>query len=239
MIKYGANVNATDLWAFTPLHEAASKSRVEVCSLLLSKGADPTLLNCHNKSAIDSAPTRELQERIAYEYKGYCLLDACRQADITRIKKCLTSDTINFVNAYTGDTSIHCVMQCVYPKRKQVLEILLRKGVLLNEKNKDFLTPLHIAADNVELLDVMDTLLRAGAKPNSLDGLGQTALHRAARLDNVQACRLLLSYSVDPNIISLQGYTAAQLASENVLKILEGEIQIYETNCLKLIVFFF
>lgn len=48
--------------------EAASKSRVEVCSLLLSEGADPSLLNCHNKSAIDSAPTRELQERIACKF---------------------------------------------------------------------------------------------------------------------------------------------------------------------------
>lgn len=60
-------MNANDLWAFTPLHEASSKSRVEVCSLLLSEGADPTQLNCHSKSAIDVAPTRELQERLACE----------------------------------------------------------------------------------------------------------------------------------------------------------------------------
>lgn len=53
-----------DLWQFTPLHEATSKSRVEVCSLLLSHGADPTLLNCHNKSAIDLAPTKELHDRL-------------------------------------------------------------------------------------------------------------------------------------------------------------------------------
>lgn len=65
LIKHGANVNQKDLWAFTPLHEAASKSRIEVCSLLLSEKADPTLLNCHNKTAIDSAPTPELQDRIA------------------------------------------------------------------------------------------------------------------------------------------------------------------------------
>lgn len=71
LIKHGANVNANDLWAFTPLHEAASKSRVEVCSLLLSEGADPTQLNCHSKSAIDVAPSRELQERLTCKY--YCL----------------------------------------------------------------------------------------------------------------------------------------------------------------------
>lgn len=49
-----------------------------------------------------------------------------------------------------------------------------------------------------------------------------TALHRCAREDNVQGCRLLLSYNVDPTIVSLQGYTALQVAAENVAKILQG-----------------
>lgn len=60
-------MNAMDLWQFTPLHEAASKNRVEVCSLLLSHGADPTLLNCHSKSSVDMAPTPELKERLTCE----------------------------------------------------------------------------------------------------------------------------------------------------------------------------
>lgn len=76
LIKHGANVNAMDLWQFTPLHEAASKSRVEVCSLLLSQGADPTLLNCHGKSAVDVAPTRDLQERLSCEYSQSCAVKA-------------------------------------------------------------------------------------------------------------------------------------------------------------------
>ena len=63
-VQHGACVNAMDLWQFTPLHEAASKNRVEVCSLLLAHGADPTLVNCHSKSALDFAATRELAERI-------------------------------------------------------------------------------------------------------------------------------------------------------------------------------
>lgn len=45
-----------------------SHTRVEVCSLLLAHGADPTLLNCHSKSAVDAAPTRELQEKLACKY---------------------------------------------------------------------------------------------------------------------------------------------------------------------------
>ncbi|XP_008207481.1 poly [ADP-ribose] polymerase tankyrase isoform X1 [Nasonia vitripennis] len=220
LLKHGAAVNASDLWAFTPLHEAASKSRAEVCSLLLSEGADPTQLNCHSKSAIDVAPTLELQERLAYEYKGHCLLDACRQADPAKLKKYLSPEVANFKHPYSGDTPLHCAAASPYPKRKQIVEMLIRKNVALNEKNKDFLTPLHVATDHSHY-DVMDVLLAHNAKVNALDGLGQTALHRCAREDNIQACRILLSYNVDQSIVSLQGYTAAQVATENVLKILQ------------------
>lgn len=41
----------------------------------------------------------------------------------------------------------------------------------------------------------------------------------------MQACRIILSYNVDQSIVSLQGYTAAQVATENVLKILQGKIE--------------
>lgn len=51
-------------------------------------------------------------------------------------------------------------------------------------------------------------------------------LTRCVREDNVQACRILLSYNVDPSIVSLQGYTAAQVATENVLKILQGTLNL-------------
>lgn len=63
LLAAGANVNARDLWAFTPLHEAAAKGRREVCELLLAHGADPSLSNCHGRTAIEMAPNRELQQR--------------------------------------------------------------------------------------------------------------------------------------------------------------------------------
>uniref|UniRef100_A0A8D8SAP2 Poly [ADP-ribose] polymerase n=1 Tax=Cacopsylla melanoneura TaxID=428564 RepID=A0A8D8SAP2_9HEMI len=220
LIKAGANVNAMDLWQFTPLHEAASKSRLEVCSLLLSEGADPTLHNCHSKSAIDVAPSRDLQQRLSNEFKGHCLLEACRQADLSRVKKFLTSDVLNFKHPYNGDTPLHCAVSSPYPKRKQIVEMLVRKGAHLNEKNKELLAPLHIAAD-MGHLDILDTLLRLGAKVNAVDVLGQTALHRCAREDKTPALRVLLSHQADTSVVSLLGYTALQVASENCQKLLE------------------
>ncbi|GFR86628.1 poly [ADP-ribose] polymerase [Elysia marginata] len=222
LLKAGASVNAVDLWQFTPLHEAASKSRVEVCSLLIAHGADPTLVNCHSKSIMDVAPSRELQERLQFEYKGHALLDGARQADLTRVKKYLSVEIVNFKHPYSGDSALHCAAASPYPKRKQVVELLIRKGANLNDKNKDYLASLHIAADKAHY-DVMDVLLKHGAKVNTLDGLGQTALHRVAQQGNMQACRLLMSYAIDPGIVSLQGYTAAQLATENIQKLLRED----------------
>ncbi|RVE44509.1 hypothetical protein evm_010838 [Chilo suppressalis] len=222
LVRAGADVNATDLWAFTPLHEAASKARLEVCSLLLSEGADPTLLNCHGKSALDVAPTRELQERLAFEYRGHCLLEACRLAEPSRVKKQLSSSNTqhqqnvassssstdclpgecssealaNFQHASTGDRPLHCAAGSLYPKRKQVMEMLIRKGALVNEKNKDGQTPLHVATEHAHL-DAMDLLLRHGAKVNACDSRGESALCVAARRDSLAACRLLLACGAD------------------------------------------
>lgn len=91
-LQHGASVNAMDLWQFTPLHEAASKNRVEVCSLLLAHGADPTLVNCHSKSALDVAPSRELQERLQCE----CLLAAFPNEKIMLVNSLLSESLKKF-----------------------------------------------------------------------------------------------------------------------------------------------
>ncbi|TRY99402.1 hypothetical protein DNTS_002014 [Danionella cerebrum] len=229
LLKHGACVNAMDLWQFTPLHEAASKNRVEVCSLLLSHGADPTLVNCHGKSAVDMAPTPELKERLTYEFKGHSLLQAAREADMTKVKKSLALEIINFKHPQSNETALHCAVASPHPKRRQVTELLLRKGANVNEKNKDFMTPLHVAAERAHN-DIVEVLQKHAAKINAVDTLGQTALHRAALAGHLQTCRLLLSYGADPAVVSLQGFTAAQMGNEAVQQILNENIPVRNSD---------
>lgn len=59
---------------------------------------------------------------------------------------------------------------------------------------------------------------------NAVDTLGQTALHRAALAGHIQTCKLLLSFGADPAIVSLQGFTAAQMGNEAVQQILNGKL---------------
>uniref|UniRef100_A0A6P6XRZ9 Poly [ADP-ribose] polymerase n=1 Tax=Dermatophagoides pteronyssinus TaxID=6956 RepID=A0A6P6XRZ9_DERPT len=231
LIKHGAEVNASDHWQFTPLHEAAAKMRIEVCSLLLAHGADPTLVNCHNKSVLDICPTPDLQDHIMKEYRGHQFLDAIISAtDISKLKKFINAETIQFKHPFTGNTALHIAvsLNCsitnpqMTPKlRKQIIDLLIRKSPgMVNEKNGQFLTPLHLASDRGHT-DLMEVLLKHGAKINAVDSLGQTALHRASRNGQLSSVQTLLSYGADLMLVNIHGLTAEQMAAtEQVQKLI-------------------
>jgi len=80
---------------------------------------------------------------------------------VSRAKKLVCAEIVNFVHPYTGDTPLHLAVVSPDGKRKQLMELLTRKGSLLNEKNKAFLTPLHLAAELLHY-DAMEVLLKQG-----------------------------------------------------------------------------
>ncbi|KAK2573093.1 Poly [ADP-ribose] polymerase tankyrase-1 [Acropora cervicornis] len=215
LIKHGASVNAMDLWQFTPLHEAASKARVEVCSLLLAHGADPTLLNCHSKAAVDATPTRELHDKLSFEFKGHQLLEAAKSCDSAKLKKHITPEIINFQHPLTLESSLVREGQKCYLVASSCSEFCV-------SKEESSLTPLHIASEKSHL-DAVELLIKNGAKVNAVDALGETALHRAAAAGQTSACRILLSHGADISLRSFQGHTAAEVASEPVQKILQED----------------
>ncbi|CAF1408733.1 unnamed protein product [Rotaria sp. Silwood1] len=213
LIKHGAQVNACDLWQYTPIHEAASKSRIDVCTLLLSHSADPTLSNCHSKTALDIAASRELRDRILYEYNGYSFLDAIHNGDTSRVKKLLTNETINFRHFKTGDSPLHVACTSSSSKhRRQIFEMLIRRGALVNALNTAQMAPIHIcaAADHDDLLEI---LFKHNADINLLDGQGQTSLHHAVKNGHLNACRFLITHKIDTSIVSSYGQTALDMAS--------------------------
>lgn len=61
LIKYNAQVNATDKWGFTPLHESAQKSRTHLCALLLAHGADPFAKNQEGHTPLDLAVAEDVR----------------------------------------------------------------------------------------------------------------------------------------------------------------------------------
>ncbi|XP_065175426.1 poly [ADP-ribose] polymerase tankyrase-like [Sycon ciliatum] len=223
LLKHGASVNAMDLWQFTPLHEAASKGRQEVCSLLLAHGADPTLANCHSKSPLHVALTSDLQVQMHTEFRGHQFLEACRQGDMSRVKKLLNLETMAFSDPLTLNTGVHCVAASSVARRKALLELLLKKGADVNAANREMSTPLHLSCHR-GYVDAMEVLIKYNCKINMPDNLGLTPLHRAAQANELQACRLLISHDADVSLTNNDGQTASQMATEEfVKKLLEDD----------------
>ena len=71
---------------------------------------------------------------------------------------------------------------------------------------------------------------------NTPDNQGLTALHRAAQASELQVCRMLINHDADVSLTNNDGQTAAQMASNEVVKkLLEGEIVLhaYTTGSLR------
>jgi len=72
-------------------------------------------------------------------------------------------------------------------------------------------TPLGAAAFG-NRLDIVDWMLRNGAKVDTPNGWGQTALHRAASLGREEMCALLVKHGADRLAKTPEGQTASDLA---------------------------
>lgn len=97
LIKYNTCVNATDKWAFTPLHEAAQKGRTQLCALLLAHGADPTMKNQEGQTPLDLATVITIITKSYYFYLTLLLtLNNTRKKEkIKQICRCVRHTLIS------------------------------------------------------------------------------------------------------------------------------------------------
>ncbi|EAY00675.1 hypothetical protein TVAG_208670 [Trichomonas vaginalis G3] len=104
---------------------------------------------------------------------------------------------INFQDPNTGDSLLHsCINYCNYPA---LVELISRKADV-NIKNKQELTPLHIAIWK-GFLHLAAPLLKAGANQDAADSGGRVPLYFAVERGDIRSMRLLLDFHADPNVV--------------------------------------
>lgn len=160
LLEAGASPNTTDNWNYTPLHESASKGKVDVCigtineypvildyiitcirllfhvcqcTALLQHGADPNIRNSEHKTPLDLADdiTRPV---LTGEYRKDELLEAARSGAEDRLLALLTPLNVN-CHASDGRRSTPLHLAAGY-NRCSIVQILLQHGADVHAKDK-------------------------------------------------------------------------------------------------------
>jgi len=184
------------------LHYAVSQKRVDIVTLLLENGADPSkaprllddnsemsaLLKCYGVAPADIN---------AKNHMGWPrLVIACRgdngehPLEIQRLLK-LGAD-INVRN-YKGKTALHYAAKAGFLK---VIELLIEKGATLDAPDNVGETPVFDAIrstikDSEKQLAALEALLRKGANPNVKNRKGLTPLKVAQRMRRAGSAKVV------------------------------------------------
>lgn len=223
MIKHKANVNVTDLWKFTPLHEAAAKGKFDICKLLLCHGADASRKNRDGHTPLDLV--KDGDQDLADLLRGdAALLEAARKGHQLKVEKLLTPENINCRDTQ-GRNSTPLHLAAGY-NNIEVVEFLLNQGADVNAVDKGGLIPLHNASSYGHV-DIAALLIKHGTAVNAVDKWGYTPLHEAAQKGRTQLCALLLAHGADPTATNQENQTAFDLASaEDVKSLLQDAMPI-------------
>ena len=166
--KDPGQINIKDENGRTPLHWAARGANNEVLAYLVEKGAD---LNVLDNSG--TAPLHSLASR--------------GNADGVRIVLAKGAD-IN-IKASNKSAPLHFA---ALGRRVEVLRLLVERKADLESRDEQGRTPLVVAAREMAGPDVVRTLLDLGARIDSTDRFGDTALSLAAWRGSADVVSLLL-----------------------------------------------
>ncbi len=116
-----------------------------------------------------------------------------------------------------GDTLIHHLMLRNHPKAQYLIEKMVKLGADINAVNDGGQTPLHYFAQmgfqQGQGTQILDTLLRLGAKVRQGCHKGLNALHFAAGQNNITVIDYLISKGASVTDVSNDGLTVLHLAA--------------------------
>ncbi len=196
----GASINARDLDGSTALFAASEQDNQPAVQSLVAHGAD---VNLSGRSGL--TPT-EAAAYMGNEALVRLLID--RGADPK-------------LGDATGKAPICYAVARGYGK---VVRVLLDHSIDVNARYGNDLTALmwaaghEDAAGSSDVADVIGLLIDRGARLNDQDNRGRTALMIAASLGHENAVDLLLAKGADKALRDKSGKTAADLATNEVLR---------------------
>jgi ankyrin repeat protein len=201
LLRRGVDVNAQDKDAWTSLHWAAFKGRVEVAQVLLDHGANAKLETEKGETALNLASLGEYDS----EENGVSVVRLLlrRGVDVNAQDK-------------VAWTSLHWA---AFKGRVEVAQVLLDHGANAKLETEKGETALHLVSrgeyDSEEHgVSVARLLLERGVDVNAQDKVTRTSLHCAAFKWRVEVAQVLLDHGANPKLETEGVETALHIVSQ-------------------------
>lgn len=193
-------LNTKNLNGLTPLHQAALEGNINTVYVLLSLGADPSILNKRKQYPLFSA----LILPILHE-------DELKQNKI-KIFNLLKGNVNQFSNQDdNGDTVLH--QMALHGFDTLIKDTLATHPELASIKNKHSHYPIHTAILNDQIESVIP-LLQINNGSTLKDSNGWMAIHYAARYANEEMLEECCKFTTNKDTKDIMGKTPLMLAAE-------------------------
>jgi len=174
----------------TPLHKAASIGQIDICTLLIEKGADVNVKDNLQLTALHLAA-----------YHGHPGV----------IKLFITKG----VNANAQDNNGYTpFIWAIFGKKIKVMEKLIKNGANLYPPIRIGRSVLHLAVANSNA-EIIKYLLNKGIKVDAKSDYGNTSLFWAIRAKNYENAKILVTSGADVEISNNDGHTPISFAISN------------------------
>ncbi|XP_043466720.1 putative ankyrin repeat protein RF_0381 [Leptopilina heterotoma] len=236
------DINAMTHFGETSLYLAAKKGNVEMCQMLVNKGADVNIVKDNSGTPLHIAARKGRKEVVEFLLENGAktnAIDTFRHtplhfaamggsSDIVKIilkfnDKIKSRHVVDvYINAVTND-GLTALYFAAKKGNVEMCQILVNKGADVNMGHRRFGTPLHIAARKGRE-EIVKLLLENGGKINALDIETHRPLHSAAIGGSSDIVKIILKFGSKINSRDENGRTALFYASDygnvEVVKIL-------------------